>query len=242
MLVSLPLPSRDAAAVEIIRHYGWLASCPDWFQAWMLEHLQWRAGAAGTQINQGGEPGDRIWCVADGQIGFVSALGSAEIGHSFFGYGGTWWGQGPIFGMPYQISAFGRTDYLIGSASVTEIKAWLAKDPRGWEHFGNSVTDMQRITGGAHQDQLLPDSRRRVAAALLRLSGRRYTRYPILAADEFMCTQEELARASALSRNTAGRIVREMEEEGVIDIGYASIRIHDAARVTAIADTDTDRT
>lgn len=240
MLQSAPPPSRDVAAAEILLRYGWLAACPEWFQQWMLARIQWRQGAAGSQINQGGEVGDRLWCVAEGQIAYISALSSPEVGASLFGYPGTWWGYAPIYNLPYQISGIGRTDYLVGSVSIPEIKSWLAEEPRAWEHFGHGVTDTQAITGGAHQDQLLTDSRRRVAAALLRLCGRRHTRYPILAADEFFCTQDELARASALSRNTAGLYLRQMETDGIIDVRYAQIRIHDADRLIAIADFESD--
>lgn len=220
--------------------YGWLAACPPWFQQWILARIQWRAGSAGSQISQGGEIGDRLWCVAEGQIAYISALSSAEVGASLFGYPGTWWGYAPLYNLPYQISAIGRTDYLVGSVSIPEILGWLAEEPRGWEHFGHGVTNTQAITGGAHQDQLMTDSRRRVAAAILRLSGRRFKRYPVIAADEFFCTQDELARASALSRNTAGQYLRQMEADGLIDVRYGQIRIHDAERLAAIANTETD--
>lgn len=236
----MPPPSRDVAAAGIVRRYGWLAACPDWFQTWMLDRIQWRAGQAGSQINQGGEIGDRIWCVAEGQIAYISTLSSAEVGASLFGYPGTWWGYAPIYNMPYQISGIGRTDFLVGSVSIPEIRAWLAEEPRAWEHFGHGVTDTQAITGGAHQDQLMTDSRRRVAAAILRLSGQRSTRFPILAAEEFFCTQDELARASALSRNTAGQYLRALEAEGLINVGYGLIRIHDADRLVHIADVEAD--
>lgn len=86
----------------------------------------------------------------------------------------------------------------------------------------------------------MTDSRRRVAAAILRLSGRRHTRFPILAADEFFCTQDELARASALSRNTAGQYLRQMETDGLVDVRYGQIRIHDAESLAGIANTEAD--
>ncbi len=229
------LQSETQDPVALITRYGWLAACPDWFRDWALSRLRWRNGMAGTQISQGGDEGGAMWCAAAGQIAYVSALGAASVGTSFFGWPGSWWGQAPLFGLPYQTSAIGRTDYVVGSLPLADIRAFLAREPRGWEWFGHSLTDVQIVTAGAYQDQLLPDSRRRLAAAILRLSGRRHRRYPVFTPDLIWCTQEELAAAATLSRNTAGAHFRRFEAEGLVEGAYRSIRLLDPARLEAFA-------
>jgi CRP-like cAMP-binding protein len=82
----------------------------------------------------------------------------------------------------------------------------------------------------------MPDRNRRLAATILRLGGHRHRRYPINPPLAITMTQEELAGTSALSRNTAGKYLREMEDEGLIDCRYGNIRILDPGRLAEIAD------
>jgi CRP-like cAMP-binding protein len=49
------------------------------------------------------------------------------------------------------------------------------------------------------------------------------------------CTQEQLAGAVALSRNTTGRIVRDLEADGLISARYGRLAVLDATRLRAVA-------
>lgn len=54
----------------------------------------------------------------------------------------------------------------------------------------------------------------------------------------FACTQDQLAGATALSRNTVGEILRGFAEAGMVVAHYGQIKIVDAARLMRVADPD----
>jgi CRP-like cAMP-binding protein len=118
------------------------------------------------------------------------------------------------------------------------LRARLAAHPAEWQHMTLAMAGLFRHMAGAHADMLISDSRRRVAAAVLRLAGHRHRMHPLsppLVPPAIICTQEQLAGAVALSRNTTGKIMRDLETEGLIDARYGRIAILDAARMIAMS-------
>jgi CRP-like cAMP-binding protein len=91
--------------------------------------------------------------------------------------------------------------------------------------FWNSMT--------ALVDSVIPDSRLRCVATLLRISDRRN-------ADPSPVTlpisQTDLSQLCNLSRQTSGDVLRALEAEGLVTLGYRSITLNDPARLRALGD------
>lgn len=225
------------AAPEVIDRAGWLASCRQPFRSWVLATLQWRLVPAGTVITLAGDDDGGAFCLAQGQITFQAGLGGTLV-TSYFGHPGSWWGTAPLMGLPRIGTATARTECIIGILPLRALEARLAEHPADWSDIARALSDQFLMAAGAHADLLIEDSRNRVAATLLRLGGNRHRRFPVVAPRRFDCTQDELARATGISRNTAGVHLRSLERERLIHIGYGQIEILNSAGLAALADAE----
>lgn len=229
---------REKSAIEMVASHGWLAACPADFRDWMLANLAWQRFSAGSGITYGGDDEGGLYCVGDGQIAFVASIGSADSGTGHNGLPGTWWGHAPLLGGPRVGSVVATTDAQCGVVRQSILRARLAAHPGDWEAISRGLADLFMLSAGAHADLLIADSRRRVAATLLRLGGWRHRVYRLSPPTSFICSQDMLASATALTRNTVGKILRQLVAEQLIDTGYGRVTIRDAKRLRAIANDD----
>lgn len=225
------------AAPDVVGRAGWLASCTPAFRHWVLQTLQWRLVQPGTGLSFSGDREGGIFCLAQGQITFQTSLGGTLV-TSYFGHPGAWWGHGPLLGYPRTGTVTARTECIIGILPQRPLEARLAERPADWADVALGLSDLFIMSAGAHADLLIENSRNRVAATLLRLGGNRHRRFPLRVPRAFECTQDELARATGLSRNTAGVHVRSLEREGLIRIGYGQIELLDPAALAALANSE----
>jgi len=226
---------RQIAAADRVARFGWLSTCPADFRDWMLANVRWQHFLAGDGVMHGGVTDGGVYCVGDGQVSFVSGLGMPDIGTSHFGLPGNWWGHAPLIGFPRVGSVIASSDTLCGMVPRPLLRAHLAANPALWEQITIGVTGLWVLSIGAHADLLIPDSLRRVAATILRLGGQRHQLFPIAPPQAIVCTQDMLAGATALSRNTVGKLVRRLEADGLIDARYGRLVILDSRRLQAIA-------
>lgn len=225
------------APPDVVDRAGWLPSCQPAFRHWVRHTLQWRLIRAGTAISLSGDEEGGLFCLAQGQVAMYITLGSTLVTGGF-GHPGIWWGMGPLLGLPRVGTIAARTECIVGILPLRPLQAHLADHPQDWADIACVVSDQFIMAAGAHADLLIEDSRNRVAAALLRLGGNRHRRYPLIIPRRFECTQDELARATGLSRNTAGLHLRSLERERLIHIGYGEIEILNAPALAELANAD----
>jgi CRP-like cAMP-binding protein len=72
-------------------------------------------------------------------------------------------------------------------------------------------------------DLMIRDSERRCAAALLRLAGCRYAGPQDVTPVEVPLTQNELAGAANLSRNSVGTMLQRLATRGFVEVGYGTM-------------------
>jgi CRP-like cAMP-binding protein len=83
---------------------------------------------------------------------------------------------------------------------------------------------------------MIRDSNRRCAAALLNVANCRRgepSSTPVLNAP---LSQEELAAIANLSRTSISSILRDLEADGLIELGYRTVTLRDPARLRALVD------
>jgi Crp-like helix-turn-helix domain len=85
------------------------------------------------------------------------------------------------------------------------------------------------ILAGFTADLMIRDSDRRCAAALLRLAGCRYARPQDITPVEVPLTQNELAGAANLSRNSVGKMLQRLEKRGFVEVGYGAMTVRNPA-------------
>ena len=215
-----------------IAKLGWLAYCGPAFQAFVLANMRLRHVAAGHVLTHAGDQEGGMFGVVEGQAAFnVGGIGS-------FGYPGSWWGQGPLFGQARLGSASARTDCCIAMLPLPLMRRRLVEHPEDWEAMAHAMHDIVQMAIGAHADLLIPNHRRRLAATLLRLGTNRHRRFPLDVPGSFACTQEELAGALGLARNSTGRLLRELIADGLVHARYGRIALADIPGLQALADAE----
>lgn len=222
----------------MVARHGWLAACPSDFRDWMIANLSWQRFSAGSGITYGGDDQGGLYCVGDGQVAFVASIGSTDAGTGHNGLPGTWWGHAPLLGWARVGSVVASSDTQCGMVRISTLRARLATHPGDWEAISRGIADLFLLSAGAHADLLIADSRRRVAATLLRMGGWRHRVYRLSPPAAFVCSQETLASATALTRNTIGKILRQLVAEGLIETAYGRVTILDTRLLRAIANDD----
>lgn len=116
-----------------------------------------------------------------------------------------------------------RSDFLQLALDFSEAWRWIAL----------LLAQHLIISVGAADDLMLASSEKRLAAVLLRFSGYRLGHPNSPLVEVIPATQQEIAVAANLSRTSAGRILREMEENGEISIEYGALVIRDLSTLMA---------
>jgi CRP/FNR family transcriptional regulator, cyclic AMP receptor protein len=232
--IAVAMDARTKAAVLFVAGNGWLGACKPDFREWMLGHLRWQSYVAGSGISYAGDDRGALYCVGEGQVNFVAGTGAADIGTSYVSQPGSWWGHAPLLGAPRLGSAIAVADAVCGAMPITLLRARLRSHPEDWRSIALGLSELFMHSAGAHADLLIPDSARRVAATILRLGGYRHLTFPVMAPASFVCTQEHLAGATALSRNTVGKLLRGFEKDLLLDARYGRIAILDVERLRGL--------
>jgi Crp-like helix-turn-helix domain len=89
-------------------------------------------------------------------------------------------------------------------------------------------------------DLIIRDSDQRCAVALLRLAGRRYANPQDVTPVEVPLTQNELAGAANLSRNSVGTMLQRLEKRGFVEVGYGAMTVRAPAALRAFVDQGKD--
>jgi CRP/FNR family transcriptional regulator, cyclic AMP receptor protein len=134
-----------------------------------------------------------------------------------------WLGLNPLINhLPRLVSVTARSRCLVTRAPQHRLVALLAENPLWWRFNALQLLEAMWLASQIATDLLIPDSRRRCVAVLLRIAGRRDAGADPVKA---VMTQDELAGMANLSRQTIGPILRTLAEDGHITASYRGITI-----------------
>lgn len=218
--------------------FGWLANCELALRTFMLANVRLLRVSAGAGITYAGDQLGGLFGLVEGQADFMVGIGNPGIGVGYFGYPGSWWGQGPLIGQPRLGSATAMTDCTVAVMPLTVMRQRLEENPADWEAMTHAMHDMFQMAAGAHADLQIPNYRRRLAATLLRPGGNRHRRFAVDAPIDFVCTQQALAGALGLARNSTGRLLRTLARDGLVSCCYSRITFLDVPGLEALANAE----
>jgi CRP-like cAMP-binding protein len=157
-----------------------------------------------------------------------------HIGHpgSWFGYVGMFTGGE----LPMGVTA--RTDVMLAGLGQLQLEQLIAEHPEWWRHIGLLGVLYGNAAINVAADLLIRDTRRRCAASLLRIADCRFESPADAEPVEAPLSQDELAALSNMSRTTISTIRRDLENDGLIKLGYRSVPVIHPARLRALADDD----
>jgi len=222
---------------RILCSSGWLSGRPPELQTALLAPSRWQRLEAGAPITTGGEEAGDMVGLASGIVAVTSVFGSPDTPVMHLCHAVFWMGYGPVLsGVPRRVTATARTPVWIARIAQGHVLGLLAGTPQWWRHFMPLALEYGDVAVGIAADLLIRGSERRCVAVLLRLSGCRFRDPEDAGALEVPIGQEGLSAAANLSRNTAGTILRRLEEKGLIHCGYGTIALNNIQALRVIAD------
>lgn len=225
-------PADTAAAAVAMRQSGWLSRAPTAFQDAVLSRCNWTRVAGGTTLTHGGDCEGGMYGVAHGVVEVTPAYGPADLPIIAISRAPYWFGILPVAtGTARAVTVTTRGSCDVAIIPQAGLAALLAAEPIWWQQL--TIQALEHFTSAAQvaTDLLIPDSRRRCIAVLLRAAGYRGSDHGV---EDAGIAQNELAAMANMSRQTCGAILRQFAADGVLDLGYRSIVIRDVAALKTL--------
>lgn len=232
-MLDIPIPKRLQVLTQ---GEGWFRNAPPEFREAVLAAVEWRTCVAGELLYRVIDESGDVYGIVDGCIDVYSRFGPGENPLLFIGHEGLWFGVGPLLsGQPRRATIVTRTDTLLARLPSRTMRRLLAAEPTWWRVLATGALEYGDYSVAAYADTLIPDSARRCAATLLRITGLRPPRRASPDRASVVVTQAELAGLVNVSRTTLVQILQQLEREGLIEQGYRTLRVRDANALEAIA-------
>lgn len=231
-----PLLTRNerAQAEAVLRTQGLMATMPVDLQDKVFASGEWRRVMPKQPLFRAGDDTSSVQGVASGVVALETSVGSPEMTLVDVVSAPFWFGGQPqVDGTMRWITATARTEVLVFSIPPAIGNMLLYSDQRLFVFVLQLVTWLFWSSMTALADSVIPDSRLRCVATLLRIGGRRNddpspVTLPI--------SQTDLSQLCNLSRQTSGDVLRALETEGLLSLGYRSITLNDPARLRSLGD------
>ncbi|AZD58216.1 Transcriptional regulator, Crp/Fnr family [Pseudomonas chlororaphis subsp. aurantiaca] len=219
---------------ERLMNGQWFSRLPVELQNSLLANARLRSLVPGQRLFQRGDPPCGLYAVLEGtvRVGAVSEQGKeallslVEAPH--------WFGEICLFdGQPRTHDA-----YAVGPCSLLNVPQaalleLLDEHPQYWRQLALLMSHKLRLTFINLEQLSLMPAPARVANRLLMIArgyGETDTPRRVL-----HLPQEQLALLLSLSRQTTNQILKDLQGQGILKLGYGEIEILDEARLRAVA-------
>jgi CRP/FNR family transcriptional regulator, cyclic AMP receptor protein len=210
---------------RMLERHPWIENESASFRAAILGASHRLKAEAGRQLYQiGDEPGG-IYGVVSGGI-LLSVQGrSGELRPAHIVRQGVWFGHGPLMTRRRRVlGAMAVEDSVVLQVPLSALDRVIVRDPAFARPIGAISDYTQDVTIGCVADLLIPDTERRIAAVLLRVTGADHgieSENP----QGVPLTQSLLADLACTSRHSVHRTLSVLVEKGWITWGYGNVRI-----------------
>lgn len=206
-------------ALRLLASSSWFASLPDTLQTSLQTLGRSRALPGGDYLFLQGDPADGLYCVLQGSvlIGSSSAVGKNSVLARLAP--GQWFGEVALFDHgPRTHHAHTDGSCLLWHVPHGPLLAWLEGWPQGWYYLGQLMAGKTRqlMSGLAQQTLLSPEAR--LAQRLLLLAG---------SGQAVSLSQEALASATGISRQTCNTILGQLADAGLIKVARKQLTLLD---------------
>jgi CRP/FNR family transcriptional regulator, cyclic AMP receptor protein len=227
------MPNWDATA-HIMAENGWLSLTPPAFRSAILQRCRLQDVRAGDTIYRVGDPPGGMYGLVSGGLGVSVAPGESGPYMGHLARPGTWFGEAAaITRQPRRVGLTVTRDAALLHLPLAKIDEIVAADPAAWRLFALVTLGHLDTAIGACDDLMRRDHVQRCVAVLLRLAGcRRAPATP----NDIDLPQEDIATLANVARTTAGAILRDLENTGLLQRSYRRIRITSPEALRAMLD------
>lgn len=218
----------DTAAIwPLLLDSPWFAGLTQASQAALLTQGRAYRLVAGSFVFFRGDPPDGLYAVLSGSvlIGSSNALGKAAVLARLGA--GQWFGELGLFDHESRShDAYTDEACLLWHATQAGMLALLAQQPEMWPALGRLLAGKTRkLMAGLHQHTLMSSAGRLAQRMLLLADGQPSLRL----------SQEALASAVGLSRQTCNALLQQLAEHQLIQLNRNSITLLDPAGLARIS-------
>jgi CRP/FNR family transcriptional regulator, cyclic AMP receptor protein len=226
--------------VAHLRHHlatsAWFSSLPEQVQNEILPRLAIRNFAPGDVIYAQGEKPAALYAVISGQ---TQTVGTADDGQQAFlsvARAGEWSGFiGLLDGRPnpFSMTAVVKSDVAVLSGA--DVEQIFFRNALRFKMFFAPLASILRFAFGFLIQTNGRPPRRVVAQRLLDLAQSTQVHKTVTRSAIERISQEDIAAATYLTRPTVNKVLREMDEAGLIKIGYGKISLNDKEALRSLA-------
>ncbi|MDD0974447.1 Crp/Fnr family transcriptional regulator [Pseudomonas fontis] len=212
----------------------WFKHLPPTLQDSLLQAARLRSLGAGERLFQRGDAPCGLYAVVEGamRVGAVSAEGKEAL--LALVEAPQWFGEISLFdGQPRTHDALAEGTVTLLWVPQAALLALLEKQPQHWRDFALLMSQKLRWVFVALEQQSLLAAAPRVAYRLLQIAaGYGEVDGPRRV---LQLSQEQLALMLSLSRQTTNQILKSLQQEGALRLGYGEIEILDPAHLARLA-------
>jgi CRP-like cAMP-binding protein len=221
-------------AIAAARKSRWLSQQSEAFQDAISARMRLHSLKKNDSLYHTEDGATEIYCLVKGSAIFsvvhpVHGMLTAHVATP-----GEWFGEPATLGSrPRMMSVHARLPCCMVTVSRSAVDDMLRRDHEfSWSFFKLMADKGEEYLLHA-TDLLIQDPRRRMCSRLLTFAGRVLNFLPPSPVTVPL-SQEELALASSMSRQTAHLLLGELVQQGICELGYRVIRIVDMARLARI--------
>ena len=225
----MPTSTATPALQAALRTDAWFGSCAPPLQEALLG--LGRAGqlAAGERLFTRGASAEGLCCVTAGalRVGALQPDGS----ESLLGYVEPyqWFGEISLLdGLPRTHDAVADVDTTVWQVPQPELRVWLDANPAHWRDVARLVCTKLRLAFTMLEDIAHLPLEQRLAKRLWLVAHGNGTR-PDAPRRQLRLPQEQLALMLGVSRQSANKALRALEDKGVLKLRYGAIELIDVA-------------
>ncbi|MDL2182733.1 Crp/Fnr family transcriptional regulator [Pseudomonas sp. ChxA] len=214
----------------------WFSHLPEPFQHSLLAHARLRQLAAGQTLFKRGDPPCGLYAVLDGalRISAVNEHGKEallSLVESPF-----WLGEICLFdGLPRTHDACAVGPCTLLQVPQQALLNILNEHPQYWRDLALLMSQKLRLSFiNIEQLSLMPASVRLAHRLLMIVEGYGEAEY---SKSVLQLPQEDLAAMLSLSRQTTNALLKDLQAQGIVRLGYGEIEILDARRLREAAHT-----
>ncbi|TFF04770.1 Crp/Fnr family transcriptional regulator [Pseudomonas sp. BCA14] len=214
----------------------WFSHLPGSFQHSLLAHARQRQLEAGQYLFKRGDPPCGLYAVLDGSLRISAVNEQGKEALLSLVEPPYWFGEICLFdGLPRTHDACAVGPCTLLQVPQQALLNILDETPRYWRDLALLMSQKLRLSFiGLEQLSLMPASVRLAHRLLMIVEGygdnehsRRVLQLP----------QEDLAAMLSLSRQTANALLKDLQAQGVVRLGYGEIEVLDLQRLREAAHT-----
>ena len=221
--------------LAVLKSSAWFATLEPAFQQAVLASSRVMVLAVGKPVFHRGDPSDGIYCVLSGAVRFSAIAPSGRESIVALVEAPEWFGEVALFdGGVRTHDAWADVTSTLLHLPLRHLTRILASDPGAWQHLGRLLVRKLRVALSLLEDLALEPPRVRLARCLINLFegyGQRKAEPPY----RVRISQERLGMMLSLSRQTINELLRQMEQESIIQCERGGVRLLDPGRLREVA-------